>query len=98
MNTTDANRKKHIPMRMCVVCRKKLPKSGLVRMIKSGDGKIFPDKQECLPGKGIYLCPETDCLNMFLGHKKFRKTYWSLLSEEALKSLARLREKFEGKE
>lgn len=97
MNTTDARREKHIPLRMCVVCRKMLPKSGLIRLIRTG-GKIFSDKQESLSGKGIYLCPVTDCLNMFLNHKKFRKTYLSLLSDEALKSLAQLKEKFEGKE
>ncbi len=98
MNTIDVCRKKHIPIRMCVVCRKRLPKSGLLKMVRTGDGKIFPDRQECLPGKGIYLCPETDCLDRFINHKKFRKAYYSLLSDEALTSLAQLREKFEGKE
>ncbi len=57
------------PLRMCMVCRERAEKDGLVRVVKQPDGKIVLDLEGKLPGRGGYLCKEKACL---LGAQKRR--------------------------
>ena len=50
------------PQRSCVVCRVKNNKENLIRLVKSPDGKVFLDTAKKLPGRGVYICPDLDCL------------------------------------
>lgn len=54
--------KKHIPQRSCAVCKVKSSKNDLIRLVKSPDGKIFIDAAKKLPGRGVYICPDLECL------------------------------------
>lgn len=65
------------PIRMCVVCRERLPKKELERYAcpKSGRGGAFeqesdtddliPDPNQALPGRGFYICGKADCRQRF---------------------------------
>jgi predicted RNA-binding protein YlxR (DUF448 family) len=46
-----------MPLRTCVLCRKKLIKWDLYRFVLKSD-KIYHDPKQFLPGKGAYLCHE----------------------------------------
>ncbi len=46
---------KKIPMRSCVVTREKLPKSELLRIVRTPDNNIFVDLIGKLNGKGAYI-------------------------------------------
>lgn len=59
---------KKIPMRQCTGCREMKPKRELIRVVRNADGDINIDTRGKLPGRGAYICPETDCL------KKARKS------------------------
>ena len=59
---------KKIPMRQCTGCREMKPKRELIRVVRNADGDINIDTKGKLPGRGAYICPETDCL------KKARKS------------------------
>ena len=59
---------KKIPMRQCTGCREMTPKRELIRVVRSSDGDINIDAKGKLPGRGAYICPQTDCL------KKARKS------------------------
>ncbi len=50
-------RGKHVPIRMCVVCRRRRPKHELLRILRTPEGFIldFSGKQ---PGRGAYVCPD----------------------------------------
>ncbi len=50
------------PQRSCVVCRVKNNKENLIRLVKNPDGKVFLDTAKKLPGRGVYICPDLDCL------------------------------------
>lgn len=52
---------KKIPMRKCVGCGESKPQKELVR-IAAGDGKVFVDPGGKAPGRGVYLCPDENCL------------------------------------
>ena len=53
---------KKIPMRQCVGCREMKPKKELVRVVRSPEGEISLDFRGKAPGRGAYLCPQTECL------------------------------------
>ena len=59
---------KKIPMRQCTGCREMKPKRELIRVVRNVDGDINIDTKGKLPGRGAYICPQTDCL------KKARKS------------------------
>lgn len=44
-----------IPMRSCVVTREKLPKSELVRVVRTPDGTVMIDLSGKANGRGAYL-------------------------------------------
>jgi uncharacterized protein len=47
-------KRKHIPQRTCVGCRKVLPKRSLLRLVRSGEGIVI-DPTGKMPGRGAYL-------------------------------------------
>ncbi len=60
--TTKSNKDKKIPQRSCVICRVKADKDKLIRIAKSPDGKAVVDVHKKLQGRGIYICPDSDCI------------------------------------
>lgn len=52
--------KKHIPLRMCMVCREMKPKSELIRFINAG-GKIVVDEHMKQQTRGAYMCKSHAC-------------------------------------
>ncbi len=58
-----------IPMRRCVGCMESKPKKELVRIRVSEEGQIEIDPTGKAKGRGLYLCPNTDC---FLSASKKR--------------------------
>ena len=58
----DSNKQKHIPQRSCSVCKAKSDKGDLIRLVKSPDGKIVIDTTKKLPGRGAYICPDSECV------------------------------------
>ncbi|NLL38464.1 MAG: YlxR family protein [Clostridiales bacterium] len=59
---------KKIPMRMCTGCRLMKPKRELIRVVRSPEGVVSLDFKGKSPGRGAYICKETECL------KKARKS------------------------
>lgn len=46
---------KKIPMRSCVITREKLPKSELIRVVRTTDSNVVVDLTGKLNGRGAYL-------------------------------------------
>lgn len=62
---------KHEPVRMCVVCRQRLPKEELERYVRPAaapdgepDGPV-PDPDKIMPGRGYYVCVQDRCRELF---------------------------------
>ncbi|MCU0499422.1 MAG: YlxR family protein [Anaerolineae bacterium] len=53
-------RPKHLPQRMCVVCRSKDNKRRLTRLVRSEQG-ILIDPTGKAHGRGAYLCDDPKC-------------------------------------
>ena len=63
---------KHIPLRMCVACRKMVPKNELIRIIKKEDEVVFDEEQKIL-ARGIYLCKNEECIKSAQKRKAFER-------------------------
>jgi len=51
---------KKVPMRRCVGCMESKPKRELIRIVASDSGPKI-DLSGKANGRGIYLCPDTEC-------------------------------------
>ncbi len=52
---------KRIPIRTCVSCRARLPQSTVLRLAKDGIGNWQLDIQRRMVGRGVYICPNSNC-------------------------------------
>ena len=61
MTNRQPKRRKHVPMRTCVVCRDARPKRELTRLVRPADRPLQMDPGGKLPGRGAYLCNKPEC-------------------------------------
>jgi len=54
-------RRKHVPLRTCIVCQRKRPKRELIRIVRTPEGTIAVDVKGKQAGRGTYLCPNRGC-------------------------------------
>ena len=66
---------KTIPMRQCVGCREMRPKKELVRVVKGPDGGISLDFRGKAPGRGAYLCPNSECLRRAIRSRALERAF-----------------------
>ncbi len=56
---------RHIPIRMCMICRRRFPKNSLNRFVKgtNSQGKmtVYADEKKHMPGRGFYVCNSRTC-------------------------------------
>ena len=55
-------RASHVPQRTCVACGRKRSKRELLRLFMNGEGEVEVDSDHRGLGRGVYLCPDGDCL------------------------------------
>ena len=58
------SKKGHVPIRMCIGCRKKREKGEMIRFTQSSEGRVGVGERNHFHGRGLYLCPDPECLNM----------------------------------
>ena len=54
-------KRKHVPLRSCVVCRSKRPKQQLIRIVRTTEGMVQVDASGKTNGRGAYLCSQPAC-------------------------------------
>lgn len=54
---------KKVPIRTCIVCRKRKPKRELARIIASADEGLTYDLTGKKNGRGAYVCPDKACID-----------------------------------
>ncbi len=70
MGQVKGPRRKHVPMRTCVVCRQTRGKRDLVRIVRTPAGVVQVDLTGKVAGRGAYLCRMRSCWEQALtGHK-----------------------------
>ena len=83
---------KKIPMRQCVGCREMRQKKELVRVVKSPEGVISLDFRGKAPGRGAYLCPNSEGLKKAIRAKALERAFDTRIPQEILDELVRTME------
>ena len=66
-------RSKHVPLRSCIICRTKLPKPELTRVVRTPESLVQVDPTGKQNGRGAHLCRDSRCWEQAL--KKSRLDY-----------------------
>jgi predicted RNA-binding protein YlxR (DUF448 family) len=56
-----SRRQKHVPQRMCVVCRQRYDKRRLTRVVNTAEDGVIVDLSGKRNGRGAYLCDQVAC-------------------------------------
>ncbi len=75
------------PQRTCVACRTIGGKRGLLRTVRTPEGRVVLDPTGRLPGRGAYLCREAACLNAAIKGNQIEHILKIKLSPEDRESL-----------
>ena len=73
---------KKIPMRQCVGCREMKPKKELIRVVRSPEGSISLDFKGKAPGRGAYVCPDSNCLKRAIKSKALERGFETQIPQE----------------
>ena len=73
---------KKIPIRRCVGCGEGKPKKELVRVVRSAAGEVNLDLTGRMPGRGAYLCPDTECLRKARKARRLEKEFSQAIPDE----------------
>ncbi len=81
---------KHVPVRMCVVCRDKAGKRALTRVVRTEAG-LQIDPSGKMNGRGAYLCDRVSCWDTAVKTDLLAKALRMSLTEEDRERLRRAR-------
>ena len=85
--------RKRIPQRMCVVCRRKMDKRQLYRLVRTPEDGLVVDLSGKRQGRGAYICDQTTCWDTSIRTKILDKTFEISVSDIEKASLATHRPK-----
>ncbi len=83
------------PVRTCLGCRQRAPRSSLVRVV-AREGRVVVDAAARLPGRGAWLHPDPGCVRTAIQRNALGRALHATITElTALKDLADLEERAE---
>ena len=69
-------------MRMCVGCREMKEKRELIRVVRNPEKTIVIDRKGKAPGRGAYLCPNSECLKKAVKQRQLERALGVPIEEE----------------
>ncbi|HIQ87652.1 MAG TPA: YlxR family protein [Candidatus Scatomorpha gallistercoris] len=87
---------KKIPMRQCLGCREMKPKPELLRVVRSPEGEISLDTRGKKPGRGAYICPNSECLRRAVKSRALDRALDTKIPDEVMERLAGAMESGDG--
>jgi hypothetical protein len=81
MKTKQTHTRKHVPLRMCVVCRQRFDKRTLTRLVHTGDG-ICVDHSGKMDGRGAYICGNQNCWERAMSTDILNSALRTVLTDE----------------
>jgi uncharacterized protein len=81
-------RAKHIPQRSCLVCRQKMDKRLLTRLVYSPETGLIVDTGGKQPGRGAYLCRQVVCWDRALQSSVLNQVFKTQITAVAKEILA----------
>lgn len=84
-------RRKHVPMRTCVVCRQKMDKRKLTRIVCTVDEGVIVDTTGKRNGRGAYLCQNSGCWDKALNSNTLDNALKTEISKGEKEALLKFR-------
>ena len=78
---------KKFPMRQCVGCREMYQKKELIRVVKSPECDISLDFRGKAPGRGAYICHNSDCLKKARKSKSLERAFQMAIPDSVYEQL-----------
>lgn len=78
---------KKIPLRQCLGCREMIPKSELIRIVRSSDGDFTVDATGKQSGRGAYICRKSECLKKAVSSKVLERSFKVSIPAEVYEQL-----------
>jgi len=89
----------HIPHRTCLACRAVRPKRELVRLVYTSPDTVEIDHSGKREGRGVYLCPSSECWNKGLKRKdRLERAVRGKVNAESCEALRDFGEKLEAED
>ena len=76
-----SRKQKHVPQRTCVICRQKVDKRQLTRLVKRTEG-VYIDPSGKSNGRGAYVCDNANCREQAASTNVLNKALRTILSDE----------------
>jgi uncharacterized protein len=74
-------RRKHVPLRTCVICREKSGKRTFTRIVRTEHG-VMVDPTGKMDGRGAYLCNQASCWERAIKSDVLNQALRTLLTDE----------------
>ena len=84
-----------MPVRMCVGCQEMKNKKEMIRVIKTPEGTFMLDATGKKNGRGAYVCPSEDCLQLARKNKGLERSFKQAIPAEVYESLEKEMEALE---
>jgi len=79
---------KKVPQRSCIGCGLQKDKKSLIRIVRTGDGEYSIDSTGRKNGRGAYICPSCECLDLVIRKKGLDRSFKESVGKEVYESLA----------
>ena len=84
-----------MPVRMCVGCQEMKNKKEMIRVIKKPEGTFMLDATGKKNGRGAYVCPSEECLQLARKNKGLERSFKQAIPAEVYESLEKEMEALE---
>ena len=84
-----------MPVRMCVGCQEMKTKKEMIRVIKTPEGTFMLDATGKKNGRGAYVCPSEECLQLARKNKGLERSFKQAIPAEVYESLEKEMEALE---
>lgn len=78
---------KKIPQRKCVGCNEMKDKKALLRIVRSPDGEVSLDLTGKKNGRGVYVCPNKECIAKAMKEKRLERALGKTISNDVYQQL-----------
>ncbi len=84
-----------MPVRMCVGCQEMKNKKEMIRVIKTPEGTFMLDATGKKNGRGAYVCPNKECLQLARKNKGLERSFKQAIPSDVYESLEKEMEALE---
>ena len=84
-----------MPVRMCVGCQEMKNKKEMIRVIKTPEGTFMLDATGKKNGRGAYVCPSEECLQLARKNKGLERSFKQAIPADVYESLEKEMEALE---